>query len=258
MAELPHDDPVHHCRFLLSGDCLPNAGRTQCLVAAGVTVPLEGDIYMRHGGMQQDRTAEVHPEIAALAIDTATIVGLDIAGLDLIAEDITRAPDGQSLAILEVNPEPAIILHMAKFSTPARPVAQAIVESLFPCDQTGRVPIIAVLGESCDLDQARRVATEWRRRHAVVGLATREGVWLNGRQLGPPRGSVGQHARRLMRHPHTDAVVIHLTLSDILVEGLPFDRCDELIELRPAAPADSDARRALECVRKSRQTATGA
>lgn len=57
--------------------------------SAGLTVPLVGDIYMRSGGKQRDRTDEVHPQIAQLAIDAAHVVGLDIAGLDVIAEDVT-------------------------------------------------------------------------------------------------------------------------------------------------------------------------
>ncbi len=236
----------------LSNDLVP---------AAGQTVPLRGDVFLRSGGVQADRTYDVHPDIATLAIDAAKIVGLDIAGLDLIAEDIARSPQEQTFAILELNPEPAIILHMAPLCDPPRPVAGAIVELLFAADQTGRVPLIAVLGSRLDMDAAWRVVSERRLHGETVGLASHAGAWLNGRRLGTSRNRVGEHVRQLWRHPRTDIVVVYLTLADILCEGLPFTRCDQLIESETGRESlaelpelsAAEQRRALACLRATLQ-----
>ena len=67
----------------LTGDSVP---------AAGVEV-----LIQRNANHEFDVTDEVHPETAALASLAARIVGLDIAGIDLVAEDtlesLTRALD---------------------------------------------------------------------------------------------------------------------------------------------------------------------
>lgn len=223
----------------------------------GETVLLRHDVYLKCGGMHLDQTDSVHPEIAAMAMDATSIVGLDIAGLDVIALDLTKSPQEQDFVVLEVNSEPSIALHLEPLCTPSRPVGAAIVDALFPVPEAGRIPVIAVLGKAGDFPVARQVAMQQQAKLRHVGLASRDGAWLNDRPLGVPCQSVGKHTRRLWCHPRTEGVVIHLTLEDVLLEGLPFDRCDELIE----CPADSpppgvtmdacpeDLRLARDCVR---------
>jgi len=87
-------------------------------------------------------------------------------------------------------------------------------------------------------------------RRYNAGLASRSRVWLNDQPLGTPCDTLTQNARRLWRHPRTEAVVLHLTLDDVLAEGLPFNRCDKLIGDAMEVTND-DQRRALECLRGS-------
>ncbi|MBU6174475.1 MAG: acetate--CoA ligase family protein, partial [Planctomycetes bacterium] len=47
------------------------------VVEQGRTIALRRDIFLRSGGTQADRTADVHPEIARMAIDATRIIGLD-------------------------------------------------------------------------------------------------------------------------------------------------------------------------------------
>lgn len=239
----------------LAASGLPN----DTVPTAGQTVQLRGDVYMRNGGIQVDRTHHVHPEIATLAIDAARVVGLDIAGLDVIAQDIAVSPQEQEFAILEVNPEPAILLHMAPLCEPPRPVAEAIVETLFPRGKTGRIPLIAVLGNPGDYEWAERIVSECGREGQSVGFANRDGAWLAGRRLGTRSTRLGDHVRRLWRHPRTELVVVQLSLADILHEGAPFERCDQLIELEDHSDperellefSESDLQRALDRLRET-------
>jgi hypothetical protein len=59
-----------------------------------------------------DVTDEVHPEVAEAAALAARIVGLDIAGIDLVAEDISRPLAAQRGAIVEVNAGPGLLMHL--------------------------------------------------------------------------------------------------------------------------------------------------
>ena len=215
--------------------------------SAAETVLLKHDIYLRNGGIHLDQTEIVHPEVARMAIDAAAVVGLDIAGLDVIATDLTKSPHEQDFVVLEVNAEPAVILHMDPICQPPRPVGEAIVDSLFATPESSRIPLFVVLD---DFEVARSLAQTQHSLHSryQVGLASRTGVWLNYQPLGTPCDTLTQNARRLWRHPRTEAVVLHLTLDDVLAEGLPFDRSDKLIE-GPMEVTNDDQRRALECLR---------
>jgi cyanophycin synthetase len=234
------------------------------VVEQGRTIALRRDIFLRSGGTQLDRTADVHPEIARLATDATRIIGLDIAGLDVLVSDISQVPNERNFVVLEVNPEPAIILHMSPLCQPARSVGAAIVESLFPPQQTGCIPLIAVLGSPSSLEISHRIATDAIRGNQCVGLASRQGSWLfeqqNGelaiRQLEQSCDRLGEHTRRLLLHPRTDCVIVLLTVDDIVREGLPFYSCDRLIEIQPhldhheAIQVDpSDRQRAIDCLR---------
>ncbi|HEY2574036.1 MAG TPA: acetate--CoA ligase family protein, partial [Verrucomicrobiaceae bacterium] len=206
-------------------------GRTHDSVpVAGETVVLRHDVYLKCGGIHLDQADTVHPEFVRLALDATRCIGLDIAGLDFIALDLTLPPDQQEMAVLEVNSEPSIALHLEPLCIPPRPVGEAIVGLLFPPCENGRIPVIAVLGNADDFPMAQERALELPAQHDWVGLASRDGAWLNGRLLGESAQSTISHVRRLWRHPRTEAVVVFVTLDDVLREGLPFDRCDELVE----------------------------
>jgi hypothetical protein len=149
--------------------------------------------------MHLDQTDSVHPEIAAMAMDATSIVGLDIAGLDVIALDLTKSPQEQDFVVLEVNSEPSIALHLEPLCTPSRPVGAAIVDALFPVPEAGRIPVIAVLGKAGDFPVARQVAMQQQAKLRHVGLASRDGSWLNDRPLGVPCQSVGKHTLIALR-----------------------------------------------------------
>ena len=94
------------------------------------------------GGTATDVTDEVHPEVAARAVDAARAVGLDIAGVDVVARDIGRPLEEQGGVIVEVNAGPGLRMHLEPSAGTPRPVGEAIVDLLFPDGRDGRIPIV--------------------------------------------------------------------------------------------------------------------
>ncbi|HQQ59652.1 MAG TPA: acetate--CoA ligase family protein, partial [Thermomonas sp.] len=74
---------------------------------AGQTV-----LILRHGNMAFDVTDEVHPDVAAAGVLAARVVGLDIAGIDLVTEDIGKPLSETRGAIVEVNAGPSLLMHL--------------------------------------------------------------------------------------------------------------------------------------------------
>src|SRR5262249_13805476 len=112
--------------------------------AAGTKVLIRRNGNLSTGGTAADVTDLVHPEVAARVVEAAQVVGLDIAGVDVVATDISRPLEDQGAAVVEVNAGPGLRMHLEPSSGKARPVGEAVVASLYPEGQTGRIPIAAV------------------------------------------------------------------------------------------------------------------
>ena len=114
----------------------------------GSSVPEKGQEVMivRTSNMAFDVTDEVHPDTAELACLAARIVGLDIAGIDLVCEAISKPLDVQRGAIVEVNAGPGLLMHIKPAVGQPRPVGEAIVDHLFEKDEDSRIPVVGVTG----------------------------------------------------------------------------------------------------------------
>ena len=123
--------------------------------------------------------------------------------------------------------------------SPGRPVVEAVVDSLIPPGETGRIPIVAVAGDDA-ATVAREIAESLRPDGLCVGLATREGINLDGRTLSRTRADDAGGCRALLLHPAVDVAVCELSPASIRNEGLPFDRCDIVVLTGWSRPGQSE------------------
>ena len=80
-------------------------------------------LIQRNGNVAMDVTDQMHPSVAATAALAARIVGLDIAGVDMVLEDIGKAMNQQRGAVIEVNDSlPVIPADFPEESGLCRPV----------------------------------------------------------------------------------------------------------------------------------------
>ncbi|MHB8970559.1 MAG: cyanophycin synthetase [Pirellulaceae bacterium] len=183
-------------------------------------------LVQRNGNLSMDVTDRVHPEVAAHAIEAARVVGLDIAGLDIVAQDIGRPLEEQSGAIVEVNASPGLQSHLQPAVGTPRPVGEAIVDYLFPTGDNGRIPVVAVTGTNGKTVVTRLVAHLLSRAGFLVGQVTSDGIEIGDRPIarGDCAGPVS--ARAILAHPRVAAAVCEVGRGGILREGLGFDKCD--------------------------------
>ena len=194
--------------------------------AAGQQVLLRRNANLSTGGTAEDVTDAVIPELAQLAVEAARVVGLDIAGIDLLAARIDQPLDGRQGGVVEVNACPGLRMHLEPTSGKGRDVGAAIVDMLFPAAEDGRVPVAAVTGTNGKTTVTRLLAHLATTGGATVGMACTEGVWVADRQLDSGDCSGPGSARRVLAQPVVTTAVLETARGGILREGCGFDACD--------------------------------
>ncbi|MEI8379781.1 MAG: cyanophycin synthetase [Planctomycetota bacterium] len=187
-------------------------------------------IVRRNDNLSRDITDQVHPSVAEHAVMAAQIVGLDIAGIDLVVEDISRPLEEQGGVIVEVNAGPGLLMHLKPATGKPRPVGEAIVNHLFPdLADNGRIPVVSVTGTNGKTTCTRMVNTILQAAGYHVGMTCTDGVSINGRLIEFGDCAGPRSARNVLLNPLVDAAVFEVARGGILREGLGFDKCDVAI-----------------------------
>ncbi|BCT68799.1 cyanophycin synthetase [Nitrosospira sp. NRS527] len=182
-------------------------------------------LIQRNGNHAFDVTDEVHPSIAAAASLAARIVGLDIAGVDLVARDISRPLTEQGGAIVEVNAGPGLLMHIKPVIGTPRPVGEAIVEHLFPNQGDGRVPVVGITGSYGKTTVAHLIAHLLALSGKHTGLACSDGFYLDRRQVHKGDHAKWKTANNILTNRSIEAAVFENGSDSILGEGLAYDGC---------------------------------
>ena len=212
-------------------------------------------LIQRNGNVSIDCTDAVHPEVAHQVSLAARVVGLDIAGIDVVAEDIGKPLHEQDGAVVEVNAGPGLLMHLRPAEGMPRPVGRAIVDHLFPDDETGRIDIVGIAGSIGTHTLARLVAWLLHLNGRRVGLACRDGLFLGARQVDQRDGARWTAGHRLLLNRSVDAVVIENRAASVLDDGLAYDRCQVGVVTDLAIEAGEVAALAAHDVHESDQLA---
>jgi len=178
---------------------------------------------IRSVGVSNFNVARMEAAHAALA---AQIVGLDVAGLDVVANDISQRLEDQGGVVVEVNAGPGLAMHLTPSVGAPRPVGEAIVDTLFPPGENGRIPLVCVTGTNGKTTVTRLVAHILRSAGRVVGMTSSDGIDVSGRTIESGDCAGPRSARKILLNPQVEAAVFEAARGGILREGLGFDRCD--------------------------------
>ena len=201
-------------------------------------------LIQRNGNVAIDCTDDVHPEVDYMVSLAARIVGLDIAGVDVVAQDISRPLHLQGGAIVEVNAGPGLLMHLKPARGGPRPVGRAICDHLFaPAADTpdhsrqrktgnpgddgndGRIPIVGICGSDGTLHIARMVAWLLHLSGRHTGLACSDGLFFDQRCVDAADACGWEAGQRLLINRNVQAAVFESRADIILRTGLPYDRC---------------------------------
>ena len=209
----PHDDEImlDLKRQGLAPESVPQAGQK-------VLIQVNGNVA-------DDVTDQMHPSVAQAAALAARIVGLDIAGIDLVTSDISRPLADTRGAIIEVNSSPGLLAHIKPASGQPRKVGKAIVDHLFAEQETGRIPVVGVTGSLGASLIARLVGCLVHIGGKHVGVANGEGLYLDARRVSAKDATGFDAGQRILINRTVQTAVFESNARSILLEGLPYDRC---------------------------------
>ena len=199
--------------------------KRQGMTAASVPLAGQKVLIQQNGNVAFDVTDLLHPSVAHAAALAARVVGLDIAGIDLVAEDISRPLEEQRGAIIEVNASPGLLAHLKPASGQARPVGTAIIAHLFDDGADGRIPIIGVTGTRGTSLIARLIGCLLHLTGRHVGVVSGQGLFLDARQVSSANAMTFDAGQRLLINRTVQAAVFESDARMILTEGLAYDKC---------------------------------
>jgi cyanophycin synthetase len=193
----------------------------------GDSIPINDQkvLIQINGNVAFDVTHLVHPDVASQVALAARVVGLDIAGIDLVAQDISKPMAEQNAAIVEVNAGPSLLMHLKPASGKPQPVGKEIANHLFPPGVDFRIPVVGICGEKGKTSVAEMVAHFLRLTNLYVGLSCSKGLYFGNRAIPNSNASNWENARRTFLNRAVEAAVVENNHLSMLIEGLAYDRC---------------------------------
>ncbi|GAB4209324.1 MAG: cyanophycin synthetase [Coleofasciculaceae cyanobacterium] len=205
------------------------------VLPSGEICYLRATANLSTGGIAVDRTDDIHPENIWLCQRVAKIIGLDIAGIDVVTADITKPLRDVGGVIVEVNAAPGFRMHVCPSVGLARNVAAPVLNMLFPNGGTGRIPIVAITGTNGKTTTTRLIAHIYRQTGRVVGYTTTDGIYIDDHLVEKGDTTGPQSAQVILKDPTVEVAVLETARGGILRSGLAFDKCDVGVILNVAA-----------------------
>ncbi len=189
-------------------------------------VYLKSTANLSTGGTSIDVTDMVHPQNVFMCERIARVIGLDICGIDIMANNLTQPLTENGGVVLEVNAAPGFRMHLAPSEGLPRNVAAPVIDMLYPPGKSARIPIIAVTGTNGKTTTTRLLAHIVKNNGYRVGYTTSDGVYIQNSMLlkGDTTGPVS--AEFVLKDPTVEFAVLETARGGILRSGLGFGYCD--------------------------------
>jgi cyanophycin synthetase len=179
--------------------------------ALGRRVRLRRSANSSRGGLSVDVTSTIHPDNAELCIEAATVLRLDIVGLDLLMPDIAKSWREVGAGFCEANAQPQM--------GGAQPwIFEKILRS-FVSDH-GRIPVVLVLGALHEEPLVDFLATDSKQLGKSVKIVRGSGIQLV------------HDGKAALINPKTEMLVLLTDGNGLAGSGLPVDRVDVLLVAR--------------------------
>lgn len=198
----------------------------ETILKKGEKCYLKGTANLSTGGTSTDVTDVVHSNNIFICERISRVIGLDICGIDIMANNLSEPLEVSGGVVLEVNAAPGFRMHLAPANGLPRNVAAPVLDMLYPPGKTCRIPIIAITGTNGKTTTTRLIAHIVKNNGYRVGFTTSDGIYVQNSMLtkGDTTGPIS--AEFILKDPTVDFAVLETARGGILRSGLGFGRCD--------------------------------
>ncbi len=174
--------------------------------------------------------AQVHEDNLRLALRVAGLFMLDVAGIDLIIPDIHRSWLEQDCLICDVNSKPQV----------GTSTAADFLDELMRGGS--RIPVTLVLFSGASSPVRNPDVQKLLRQLNIDGVASAEGIWIHGLQIGRTvSGGFGAAKALLSQRDIFNAAMV-MSVDELNASGLPADRFQRLLLVGASAPNSQNAK----------------
>lgn len=189
-------------------------------------IVLRENANLSTGGTAIDCTDQIHPDNALIAVRAAKAIGIDIAGIDFVAEDISESILKSDGAVVEVNSAPGIRMHLYPSVGQPRNVAKDIVDWLYPSNKSVNFPIVSVTGTNGKTTTVRLISHTLSLMGKTVGMTSTSGTFVNEKCICKGDNSGPLSAKALLSNKEIDVAVLETARGGMIRDGLGYDLAD--------------------------------
>lgn len=189
-------------------------------------VYLKSTANLSTGGTSIDVTDKVHPQNVFICERIAKVIGLDICGIDIMADNLSQPLNETGGVVLEVNAAPGFRMHLAPSEGLPRNVAAPVIEMLYPPGKSATIPIIAITGTNGKTTTTRLIAHIVKNNGYRVGFTTSDGVYIQNSMMLKGDTTGPASAEFVLKDPTVEFAVLETARGGILRAGLGFASCD--------------------------------
>ncbi|MEL7564508.1 MAG: cyanophycin synthetase [Dehalobacterium sp.] len=196
-------------------------------------IPQIGEvIYLREngnlstGGTARDCTGEIHPLNQEIAVQAATIIGLEIAGIDMVMDDISKPLTGENGAVVEVNAGPGLRMHIFPTIGQSRDVGMDIINFLYPPSLESSIPIVSVTGTNGKTTVTRLIKHILSLTGKTVGMTCTCGTYIGEKCISQGDNTGPASAQLVLSNREVEVAVLETARGGIVKKGLGYDLAD--------------------------------
>lgn len=190
-------------------------------------VVLRRNANLSTGGNAIDFTDIICDENKDICIRAAKTLGLDICGIDICADDISK-PIYNCGIIMEVNAAPGLRMHSFPSSGEKRNVGEKIVNMLYKGNVVN-IPVIAVTGTNGKTTTTRVINHTLAKMGYITGMTSTEGIYVNGKCIDKGDDTGAESAKSVLLNKDVDVAVLETARGGIIKRGLAYDLADVAI-----------------------------